>query len=139
MTRLEHANIVVTRIGPTLAFLEAAFPHWRVRGGGDGEWYGKPRKWLHFGDDHFYITLNDNGEGPQRDLAGHAPGLAHIGFEVTSIAEIEKRLAKAGYEPSIRGEEGPGRRNLYYIDPEGLEFEFVEYLSDDPAVRNAYE
>jgi len=138
MTRLEHANIVVTQIEPTLKFLQTAFPHWTVRGGGEDDWFGKPRKWLHFGDDRFFLTLNDNGEGAQRDRTGHQPGLAHIGFEVSSIAEIEKRLGEAGYEPHVRGPEEPGRRNIYYLDPEGLEFEFVEYLSDDPEIRNAY-
>ena len=59
MVRLEHANLVVTDIEPTLSFLKTAFPHWRVRGGGDGTWSGKPRKWLHFGDDEFYIALSD--------------------------------------------------------------------------------
>lgn len=138
MTRLEHANLVVTQIDPTLKFLKTAFPHWQVRGEGRDAWNGKPRRWVHFGDDRFFLTLNDNGEGSQRDLAGHAPGLAHIGFEVNSLAEIEKRLGAAGYEPRVRGPEMTGRRNVYYVDPEGLEFEFVEYLSDDPAVRNEY-
>ena len=66
--KLEHANIVVTDIAPTLAFLQTAFPAWRVRGEGNGDWYGKPRRWLHFGDDDVYVTLNDNGEGAQREI-----------------------------------------------------------------------
>lgn len=138
MTRLEHANLVVTQIEPTLKFLQTAFPHWHVRGEGRDAWSGKPRRWVHFGDDRFFLTLNDNGEGAQRDRAGHAPGLAHIGFEVSALAPIEKRLGEAGYEPLVRGPDMAGRRNVYYVDPEGLEFEFVEYLSDDPAVRNEY-
>ena len=31
------------------------------------------------------------------------------------------------------------RTRLYFYDPEGNEWEFVEYLSDDPAKRNDYE
>ena len=34
MIRLEHANLVVKDIQPTLEFLLTAFPHWRVRGRG---------------------------------------------------------------------------------------------------------
>lgn len=136
--RLEHANLVLPDIAPTLAFLKAAFPEWRVRGRGDGAWSGKPRRWLHFGDDDHYLTLNDNGEGPWRDLDGHASGLAHIGFVVDSLEEIVARLRKAGYEPSHWGPDDPCRRNVYYVDGQGLEFEFVEYLSDDPAEKNRY-
>ena len=137
--RLEHANSVVTEIAPTLTFLQTAFPEWRVRGEGGGDWNGKPRRWLHFGDDDFYVTLNDNGEGAQRDLSGHAPGLAHLGFEVASLDDVVARLTRAGYKIDHRGEDHPHRRNLYYVDPEGLEFEFVEYLSDVPAEKNLYQ
>jgi hypothetical protein len=27
---------------------------------------------------------------------------------------------------------------VYVVDPDSVQFEFVEYLSDDPAARNAY-
>ena len=40
---------------------KAAFPHWRVRESGEGQWYGKPRKWLQLGDDYQYLAFNDNG------------------------------------------------------------------------------
>ncbi|PHS24742.1 MAG: glyoxalase [Robiginitomaculum sp.] len=139
MVRLEHANLVVNDIEPTLAFLKAAFPHWQVRASGPSIWYGKPRKWLHFGDDYTYITLNDNGDGVPRDLAGHAPGLAHLGFIVTNIDRLIERLKRHGYTPSVGLDTVAHRRNVYFIDPAGLEFEFVEYLSDDPAERNVSE
>lgn len=139
MPRLEHANLVVTDIEPTLNFLRIAFPEWRVRGEGRGDWNGKPRRWLHFGDDDFYVTLNDNGEGAQRDLDGHAPGLAHLGFAVSDVEGVAYRLSKAGYEISHNGEDHPHRRNIYYVDGQGLEFEFVEYFSDEPAKKNLYQ
>lgn len=136
--RLEHANLVVTAIEPTLAFLKAAFPGWRVRGEARDEFRGHPRRWVHFGDDESYVTLNDYGRGGQRDLNGREPGLAHLGFIVEGLDEIVSRLKAAGYEPNFWGPDHPHRRNVYYIDDEGLEFEFVEYLSDDPAERNLY-
>lgn len=137
MTRIEHANIVVDDITPTLAFLQAALPHWKVRASGHSEWYGKPRQWLHFGDDFSYLTLNDDGEGAPRDLSGHAQGLAHIGFSVTGLDALVERLQAAGYAPKQPIGVEPWRRNVYFIIPSGLEFEFVEYASDDPAQRNA--
>lgn len=136
--RLEHVNLVVSDIAPTLRFLKAAFPRWRVRGEADGAWSGKPRRWLHVGDDDFYVTLNDNGEGPPRDLAGHAQGLAHVGFAVPSVDDVIARLAEIGAAPSHFGVAHPHRRNVYFIDDNGLEFEFVEYLSADPEERNHY-
>lgn len=136
MTRIEHANLVVDDMAPVLAFLETALPHWRIRASGRSEWSGKPRRWLHFGDDYTYLTLNDNGEGPPRDLTGHAQGLAHIGFCVHGLDGLMTRLAAKGYAPRVPLNEEPWRRNVYYIAG-GLEFEFVEYLSDIPAERNA--
>jgi len=43
MIRLEHANLVVAEIEPSLDFLLSAFPHWRVRQKGKSTWYGKQR------------------------------------------------------------------------------------------------
>lgn len=136
--RLEHANLVVTAIEPTLSFLSAAFPEWRVRGEGRDAWRGMKRRWLHFGDDDFYVTLNDYGRGRQRDLDSADPGLAHLGFAVASVDETVARLKKAGHAPTHWGPDHPHRRNVYYIDGEGLEFEFVEYLSDKPEEKNLY-
>jgi len=138
MLKLEHVNLVVTDIDPTLSFLQAAFPDWRVRGEGRDEWKGHPRRWLHFGDDDFYLTLNDFGRGRQRDLASSEPGLAHIGFEVPDLDSVRARLKEAGHEPHHLGAEHPYRKNLYYIDGDGLEFEFVEYFSTVPAKKNSY-
>jgi len=138
MPKLEHLNLVVTAIDPTLTFLQAAFPDWRVRGEGRDDWKGMPRRWLHVGDDDTYLTLNDFGRGAQRDLASATPGLAHIGFEVASLDDVAARLKEAGYAPHHLGAKHPHRKNLYYIDDEGLEFEFVEYLSTDPEKKNSY-
>ena len=59
---LEHVNLVVADMDAMLHFYRAAFPHWRIRDEGAGEWYGKPRKWLHFGDDYHYLA---QGSGRQ--------------------------------------------------------------------------
>ena len=136
MIRLEHLNLAVRDLPETLKFYQAAFPHWRVRETGAGDWFGKPRKWLHFGDDYQYLTLNDNGEGDNRDLQGHQTGLAHFGFVIESLEEVVSRLAEAGYPVDKDGAEERYRKNVYFIDPNGFEVEFVEYLSDLPEQRN---
>jgi predicted enzyme related to lactoylglutathione lyase len=136
MLHLEHLNLVVDDIPAALKFYEAAFPHWRVRDEGASDWYGKPRKWLHFGDDYQYLTFNDNGEGGNRNLAGHHNGLAHFAFATSDIEALIARLAEAGFNNAKDGADEPYRKNIYFVDPAGFEVEFVEYLSDIPAQRN---
>jgi len=142
--KLEHANIVVTAIEPTVRFLTAAFPGWRVRGRGNEPFAGMAREWVHVGDDEDYLALTaydvpPEQKGAQRDLKSLAPGLAHLGFAVSSVDDLVARLKTAGYEPSTWGQDHPARKRVYYIDAEGIEYEFVEYLSGDPAVRNSYD
>ncbi|WP_018995883.1 VOC family protein [Hirschia maritima] len=138
MIRLEHVNLVVEDIEPTLKFLIAAFPDWKVRGRGESSWSGKPRKWVHFGSDDYYITLNDNAEGEARDLAGHSPGLAHIGFEIRNADDLLKRVSAAGFEPHLVSSDSDYRKSVYYHLPCGVEFEFIAYESDLNEQRNEY-
>ena len=138
MVKLEHINLVVDNIGKMLAFYRAAFPHWEVRGGGEGEWHGKPRNWVHFGDEYNYLALSDHGKGENRDLKGHTVGLAHFAFVTDDIVGVTERLLAAGYEIAIAGAEDQYRKNVYFIDPAGYEVEFVEYLTDIPSLRNRY-
>lgn len=136
MIQLEHINLVIKNLETSLAFYQAAFPHWHVRAKGGGEWYGKPRTWVHFGDDYQYLALNEFGEGENRNLSGHQVGLAHFAFVVQNIDAVIERLTAAGYPVTNPGAEEPFRRNVYFIDPDGFEVEFVQYLSDLPAERN---
>ena len=136
MIKLEHINLVVKNLEQAVAFYKAAFPHWFTRQTGSSEWNGKDRRWLHFGDDYQYLTFNDNGEGDNRNLKGHQVGLAHFAFEILDIASLKRRMEKAGYEITNPGAGNAYRDNVYYIDPDGFEVEFVEYKSDMPDLRN---
>ncbi|MEC4727300.1 VOC family protein [Shewanella sp. D64] len=139
MIHLEHLNLVVTDIPTTLTFYQAAFPHWNVRGGGESNWHGKDRNWVHFGDDYQYLTFNDDGVGVNRDLTGHQLGLAHFAFVTSDLDGVIARLAEAGFVVDKEGAVDEFRQNVYYIDPDGYEIEFVQYLSDTPWQRNRYD
>ncbi|MCC2616463.1 VOC family protein [Aestuariibacter halophilus] len=136
---IEHLNLVVSDIQTSLRFYRAAFPHWQVRGGGEQDWYGVERPWVHVGDDNHYLTLNGNGSGENRDLTSNRLGLGHFAFVINNLSALEDRLSDAGFQPSKRGAAHPYRRNLYYEDADGFEIEFVEYLSDIPEQRNRYD
>jgi catechol 2,3-dioxygenase-like lactoylglutathione lyase family enzyme len=141
MLRLEHVNLAVSDIGNSLKFYQAAMPHWQVRGEGIGGWSGTPRRWLHFGDEYTYLALHDDVEesARQREQAErNGAGLVHFGLEVSHLAAVIQRLEQAGFTPSDHGSQESHRRNIYFMDPDGFEVEFVEYLSDAPAERNVY-
>ncbi|QUM81727.1 VOC family protein [Moritella sp. 5] len=138
MIHLEHVNLIVRDIEETLTFYRAAFPHWSVRGGDKGEWSGKPRNWIHFGDDYQYLAFGDNGVGENRDLAGHQVGLAHFAYVTDDIAGVIKRLADAGFSIAKDGMDDEYRQNIYFLDPNGYEVEFVQYNTDVPNLRNRY-
>ncbi|MGK0372449.1 MAG: catechol-2,3-dioxygenase, partial [Glaciecola sp.] len=79
---------------------------------------------------------NDDGIEENRDLTGHQVGLAHFAFVTHNLSEMKNRLAEAGFEVHKQGAENLYRANLYFLDPNGFEVEFVEYSSDLPEQRN---
>lgn len=131
MQILEHIHLSVNSLAATEAFLAAAVPELKRRGGGDSEIYGP---WVHIGTDNCYIALTEV-KGSQSP-----PELRHIGIVVEDIDALMTRLSAAGFEPAdasaIKGH--PYRRRVYYIDGNGLDWEFVQYLTEDPALRNDY-
>ena len=136
MIRIEHINLVIKDMKKSLEFYRAAFPHWQVRAEGGYELRGQPKSWIHFGDDYQYLAFSDYGEGENRDLEGEQVGLAHFAFVVNDLDALMKRLSQAGFDVDKDGADEPFRKNIYYIDPDGFEVEFVEYLSDLPTERN---
>ncbi|MEH0092392.1 VOC family protein [Vibrio metschnikovii] len=134
--KIEHINLVIKDLEQSLRFYRAAFPHWKIRAKGGGEWYGKARTWVHFGDENHYLALNEFGEGRNRDRTGHSVGLAHLAFETQNLDAVIARLEQAGFEIADNGTNEAFRRNVYFIDPDGFEVEFVHYLSDLPNERN---
>ncbi|MCG8575215.1 MAG: VOC family protein [Flavobacteriales bacterium] len=132
---LEHANITVSNINEAVRFFQTAFPQFTIRGGG-GE--GKD-KWLHLGDEHTYIALNQGKEEKLNNHPDyHVQGINHIGFVVDNVAEISERLEKAGFVRDYPKQIQKYRIRDYYADADGNQYEFVEYLSDSVEERNSY-
>lgn len=126
---LEHANLWVKSLDDTVRFLTTALPHWRVRGSGNSQ----DGRWVHVGTEDTYLCLNE-GEG----FRGEKGRLNHLGFVVADVDGIRQRMEQAGYREGFRPEAHLFRKRLYFLDSEGLEWEFVEYLSEVPEERNQY-
>jgi catechol 2,3-dioxygenase-like lactoylglutathione lyase family enzyme len=139
--KLEHANMTVRSVDEAVRFLRIAFPDCDIRGGGDI--HGDPARgrWMHFGNDRFYVALQQNGEHSGRgDTTYQHDGINHLGFVVTGLDEIIARLKTAGYEmtPASAMKEHPHRRRAYFFDGNDVEWELVEYTSEEVAERNDY-
>ena len=64
--------------------------------------------------------------------------LNHLGYAVDDVEALADRLRKAGYQEGFIAPTHPYRIRKYFLDSDGNEWEFVEYLTDDPAKRNDY-
>jgi catechol 2,3-dioxygenase-like lactoylglutathione lyase family enzyme len=134
--RLDHANLTVRDLDEAIRFLRTAFPEFRIR----AEWSsGSGERWVHLGTDETYLALAQatRDAEPWVPYQGK-PGLEHLGFEVDDVEAVRARLAAAGYRDSTVPNAHPHRRRVYFRDREGNDWEFVEYLSADPAERHDY-
>jgi catechol 2,3-dioxygenase-like lactoylglutathione lyase family enzyme len=138
MTRLEHANIAVRNMDGMIRFIQTAFPDFRVRREGPGLLGGR---WLHIGTGDTYLALTEAREEPAEAWVpyGGRPGLNHLGYEVDDVEALRERLAAAGYQDSTFPNAHPHRKRVYFHDPEGNDWEFVQYSSQDESERNDYE
>jgi catechol 2,3-dioxygenase-like lactoylglutathione lyase family enzyme len=137
-TRLEHANLTVRNADVILGFVRTAFPDFRIRFDGKGF---EGERLVHVGNDDTYLALHEARREPAERWVpyGGRPGLNHLGYEVADAAALRERMKGAGYEETTVPNAHPHRRRVYFEDPEGNDWEFVEYLSDEPALRNDYE
>ncbi len=135
--RLEHANLAVRDVDAMITFLRAASPEFRIRSSGK-TWQGA--RWVHVGTNDTYIALNEATLEPAEPWVPYAgrPGTNHLGYEVDDVESLRSRLTAAGYRDSTVPNAHPHRQRVYFYDPEGNDWEFVEYRSEDPAERNDY-
>lgn len=135
--RLDHANLSVSDLDGVIQFLQTAFPEFGVRGGGTSP---SGARWAHVGTEHTYLALNET----TRDAAepwvpyGGTPGLNHLGFEVDDAEALRARLRAAGYRDTTVPNAHPARTRVYFHDAEGNDWEFIQYLTDEPAKRHDY-
>ena len=135
--RLEHANLTVRDMEGMIRFLQMAFPEFQVRGEGtsnDGS------RWVHVGTPETYIALNPAGTKSEKRWTPYQglPGVNHLAYEVDDAEALRQRLQTAGYRESTPPNAHPHRKRVYFYDPEGNDWEFVQYFSQDPAERNDY-
>ena len=135
--RLEHANIAVRDIEGMIRFLQTAFPEFRVRGEGISQDGGR---WVHFGTNETYIALGQCLAEPEKRWTPYRglPGVNHLAYEVDDAEALRGRLKAAGYKDSTPPNAHPHRKRVYFYDSEGNDWEFVQYLSEDPAERHDY-
>lgn len=135
--RLEHANMNVRNINDTVRFLIAALPEFQIRREGQNE----GQRWMHIGTDDTYIALNESTDEPTEKWVPYAgkPGINHLGYEVDDVDAVRARLSGAGFRDSTYPNNHPHRKRVYFYDADGNDWEFVQYLSDDPKERNDYE
>ena len=135
--RPEHANLIVRDIDATVRFLQTAFPEFRIRFDGMD-----PRgfRWVHTGTGETYIALTQSTVEPEQPWVPYEgiPGVNHLAYEVDDVGALRERMRSAGYKDSTVPNNHPYRRRVYFYDPDGNDWEFVEYLSDDPAKRHDY-
>ena len=135
--RLEHANLCTRDIEGMTRFLKTAFPEFRVRGEGISQ---DGTRWVHVGTDETYIALGEARLEPEKQWTPYAgmPGVNHLAYEVDDAEALRERLKAAGYKESTPPNSHPFRKRVYFYDPEGNDWEFVQYLSEDPAQRHDY-
>ena len=136
-TRLEHANLVVRDVDATLRFLQTALPDFAVRHDSGGR---PADRWVHVGNDHAYVALMQSRAEPAEAWTPYEgrPGVNHLAFVVDDADALRARMRAAGFRDSTLPNAHPWRKRVYFLDPDGNDWEFVEYLSDTPALRNDY-
>ena len=135
--RLEHANLTVRDVEGTIRFLQTAFPEFRVRGEGKSQ---DGSRWVHIGTDETYIALSPAKTEPEKSWKPYRglPGVNHLAYEVDDVEALCERMKSAGYKDSTPPNAHPHRKRRYFYDSEGNDWEFVEYLSQNPTERNDY-
>jgi catechol 2,3-dioxygenase-like lactoylglutathione lyase family enzyme len=119
---LEHVNMSVADLEQTIAFYHQLL-------GMQVRWRGTTPSGLeaaHIGDERSYLALFQIGEQERKETSYSKLGLNHFGLVVDDLDEARRKLASLNIEPTMEADYEPGRR-LYFLDPNGVEVELVEY------------
>ena len=95
---------------------------------------------MHLGTDDSYIALARSTIEPEKRWQPYAgvPGVNHLAYVVDDVEAVRERLKSAGYQDSTPVNNHPYRKRIYFFDDDGNDWEFVQYLTDDPAKRHDY-
>jgi Glyoxalase/Bleomycin resistance protein/Dioxygenase superfamily len=135
---VEHANICVKNPENTIKFLLAAIPGWSIRGQGEMDWFGTTIQWFHVGDQSTYIAIQNGSSEKSPSWTELWTGVKHLGIVVPNMIDVVNNLKSAGFEVDHYGGEHPFRKNVYFLDNHGIQFEFIEYTSDKDSEKNLY-
>ncbi|KQH86217.1 lactoylglutathione lyase [Vibrio furnissii] len=131
---VEHANITVADIDQAITFLQTALPDFKIRHQGKQDY-----RWCHIGTEQTYIALQEVQNRTEVDRMPYRDvGINHVGIVVDDAEAVKQRLLAAGYQLNELSENNEYRHRVYFFDPSGTEWEFIEYFSDEPAQRNHY-
>jgi catechol 2,3-dioxygenase-like lactoylglutathione lyase family enzyme len=131
---VEHANVTVTNIEEAVRFLQTAIPSFIIRHQGVNGY-----RWCHIGTESSYIALQEQTlEAPVERTPYRQLGVNHVAFVVEDLHSLILAMRNAGYREGEVNELHPYRRRAYFFDHDGMEWEFVEYLSNQDTKRNDY-
>lgn len=120
--RFEHLNLSCQDIENSQQFYQTLFPDWFVRA--EGEWQGD--RWMHLGNQQFYLALNHRPEQTRDHHAYEGIGINHIGIVIDNGEKMQTHLAANGIEYYTMS--APETKHRIYVnDPDGNEIELVEY------------
>lgn len=123
---LEHVFMAIHDAATSLAFYRKVFPDWIVRWEGSTEEGGR---WIHFGPEGHgqpgYLSLHESRSAGAPDAPYSSLRIQHVGFAHPDVEALAARLAKDGIH--LKNRAGDERyRRIYYVDPDGIELEFVQ-------------
>ena len=135
--QLEHANLCVSDIDGMIKFLQTALPDFVIR---QDETDADGDRWVHIGNDKTYISLNNSTQKDSSNWIPYSgkPGVNHLAYEVENVDIVRENLNSAGYKETTIPNNHPHRKRIYFNDPEGNDWEFVQYYSDKNNERNDY-
>ncbi|BCE03770.1 hypothetical protein [Marinicellulosiphila megalodicopiae] len=136
--KIEHINITVPNIVDTANLLTMIYPNLKKIGGWSGKTEKGQEEWAHYQDEECYVALEQVEwiTGPQRAM-NDFHGVNHVGLICHDIKAVIKKFEKNKIRYSI-AEVVPERIRMYCFDKNGLDFEIVQYLTDDMMARYKY-
>ncbi|HAG82473.1 MAG TPA: bleomycin resistance protein [Cyanobacteria bacterium UBA12227] len=125
LQRFEHINLSCQDIDASKSFYQTLFPDWYVR----AENQEGSDRWMHIGNDQFYLALNHNPNHKRVHEIYENLGVNHVGFVIDNGEAMKTHLSKNGIEYYTMTAPETKHR-IYVTDPDGNEIELVEYNPD---------